>query len=389
MSTEINTEVLESIDDFIPMPGAESVATADEKPNVLTAEKEADFGFLDEEENVETEETFDDIIKTDDIEDDDDIVVETKGRKKIDKGGTVEVFKKLIEDKIIVPFDDGKSIEEYTVNDYKELIALNIKDQVEKVREQTPIEFFEALPEKMQYAAKYIADGGTDLTGLFKALADMQEVEELDPQNENHAKRIVHQYLMATNFGNGDKELIEDQLTEWEETGLLSKKANQFKPKLNELEQEVINSKLKEQEDFKKLQMQRQEHYINNIYNVLKPNEINGVKLDAKRQKVLWDGLTKVEKGISGRPTNKLGRLLEEYQWGKEPRYDLIVEALWLLDDPEDYKAQIRKVVKAEVVADTVRKLKTEQDNKTTISRQQDDSEAKRTIKKPVNIFKR
>jgi hypothetical protein len=87
-----------------------------------------------------------------------------------------------------------------------------------------------------------------------------------------------------------------------------------------------------------------------------------------------------------------LGKLLEDYQFGEKPRYDLIAETLWLLSDPEDYKENVRKQAKNEVVADTVRKLKTEEARKiSSYTRDDDDDQrpASRKITRQTNIFKR
>ena len=205
---------------------------------------------------------------------------------------------------------------------------------------------------------------------------------------------IVRQYLQATGFGNNDQDLIEDQIQEWVDGGNLSKKANQFKPKLDDLQSEMLQGKLAQQEQFKQQQQQKKEAYMHNIYETLKPGDLNGVKIDSKRQKMLWDELTTVKyESISGRPTNMLGKLLEDYQFGKQPRYDLIAETLWLLSDPDDYKENIRKQAKNEVVADTVRKLKTEESRKiSSYTRDDDEDEAKpasRKITRQTNIFKR
>jgi hypothetical protein len=64
-----------------------------------------------------------------------------------------------------------------------------------------------------------------------------------------------------------------------------------------------------------------------------------------------------------------LGHLLEKYQY-VEPRHDLIAEALWLLSDPDGYKARIKDQGKQAQVEKTVRQLKTE--------------EARRTVSSPV-----
>jgi hypothetical protein len=158
------------------------------------------------------------------------------------------------------------------------------------------------------------------------------------------------------------------------------------------MQEQILEQKLAQQEDFKKQQAAKKDEYMENIYNTLKPAELNGIKIDGKRQKFLWDELTNAKyESLKGTPTNLLGKLLEDYQFGKAPRYDLISETLWLLSDPEDYKEHIRKQAKNEAVQDTVKKLKTEQAHKISSNFTDDDDEKapKRKISKPSNIFAR
>jgi hypothetical protein len=417
MSTENKSQVedvvIDNIDDFLPMPGADSVVTSDEegdKPNLFSANsKPVNLDFLeksddDEESKEDADAALDDLdtnLKTgDDLEEDDE--PKKKGcRSKSDKSGLVSFLKKRIENNEMFAFDDydesKQSLDDYlgslSEKDVEELWTANVDNLKQEVAAKTPKEFFEALPEELQYAAEYVAKGGQDLKGLFRALAHVEEVRDLDVRQPEHQEMIVRQYLQATGFGNGDQELIEDQIEEWAENGNLQKKANQFKPKLDDLQEEMLQSKLAQQEHFKQQQQAKKEAYMSNIYETLKPGELNGVKIDSRRQKFLWDELTTVKyESITGKPTNMLGKLLEEYQFGQKPRYDLIAETLWLLSDPEDYKENIRKQAKNEVVADTVRKLKTEESRKiSSYTRDEDESDkpASRKISRQTNIFKR
>ena len=411
----VDSVTIDNIDDFLPMPGADSIVTSDDDgakapANVFSSgTKTADLSFLD---NDDSDDDSDDpdakkavnVDKTlaaldEDLangDDDDDTTLNKSGRKKVDKSGLIDTFSKLIEEGLIMPFEDDKPLEEYSMKDWKELIQANFEHRENSIKEQTPKEFFESLPGELQYAAEYVARGGTDMKGLFRALAAVEETRSLDVSNPDHQEMIVRQYLQTTNFGNGDQDLIEEQIEEWIEAGSLNKKAQQFKPKLDQKEDEILQMKLAQQEQFRQQQQAQKEAYMSNIYHTLKPAELNGVKIDAKRQKFLWDELTTVKYGsMTGKPTNLLGKLLEEYQFGKEPRYDLIAETLWLLSDPDDYKENLRKQAKNEVAAETARKLKTEEARKISSSTRDDQDDDPRPqrrqqgLKKPVNIFKR
>lgn len=342
-------------------------------------------GTLQNEEDNSTE-TLDDLLDVENEQDEQTSV----GRPKIDKRGLVETMGKLIEEGLIIPFDDEKPMEEYSVKDWKELLEANFQEREKKVREETPQEFFESLPEELQYAAKYVADGGTDLKGLFKALAQSEEIRELNPESEQDQEQIVRNYLLATGFGDDGE--IDEEISTWKDLGKLEQQAKKFKPKLDAMQEEVIAERLARQEQMRLQQQQAAEVYVDNVYSALKTAEINGLKLDKKTQAQLYTGLVQPQyPSVNGRPTNLLGHLLEKYQF-VEPNYPLIAEALWLLSNPDDYRSNLIKQGKNEAIASTVRQLKTEQSKKIASSVQDEiDTRQSQTRKIPrsTNIFKR
>jgi hypothetical protein len=320
-----------------------------------------------------------------------------KGRPKVDKSGLYELAHKMIEDGELMPFDDEKPLEEYTTKDFRELFEANFNEREAKVRENTPKEFFQSLPEELQIAAKYVADGGQDLKGLFRTLAQVEEMFELDPDNEQDQAEIARQYLYATNFGTAEE--IESEIQDWADLDKLGQKANQFKPKLDRMQEEIVARQLAEQEQKKSQQEKAAKAYTENVYSTLAKGEIGGVKLDRKVQSLLYSGLVQPSySSISGKQTNLLGHLLEKYQF-VEPRHDLIAEALWLLADPNGYKAKVKEQGSRQAVEKTVRQLKTEESRKLTSSSNDDEDDTRRrpsakqtqqrTISRPNNLFKR
>jgi len=314
------------------------------------------------------------------------------GRPKTDKDALYQMTKKLIEKKLITPFDDDKPLEEYTVADYEELYEANDSEKQRKLESEVPVKFFNSLPDKLKFAAKYAADGGQDLEGLFFHLGQAERVAKLDPGTEVGSEAIARQYLQSTEFG--DAAEIEEQLNEWKDIdGMLEKKATQFKPKLDALQEKYIAYKVQEQEELRKEQIEQSQHYMKNIYEILEPGELNGVKLDKKTQSLLYTGLTQPKFATpNGKQTNLLGHLLDKYQF-VEPRHDLIAEALWLLADPEGYKAKLREGGKKEAVTDAVRKLKTEEARKiaSTVVDDEEGATKSRGLKRPSgsDFFKR
>jgi hypothetical protein len=400
MSTEKETtevsQVEVNLDELLGIPGADNVMLPEEKkPSVFTDPK-VDTSFLDTPNEEDDEEKEKPISKTEvdnlldePLNDEDGFEApKTTGRPKLDKSGTAELVKKLIDKGQIVPFDDDKPIEEYTLKDFEELLEANFNDRENKVRQDTPREFFEALPEELQAAAKYVADGGEDLRGLFRILAEVEEHRQLDPRDKNDQEYIVREYLRATNFGNEDE--IEEEIDQWRDRGDLESKALKFKPKLDKMQEHVVAQKLAQQEHMKKQQQQAAQAYMHNVYETLKNGELGGLKLDKKTQGMLYAGLVQPNyPSISGKPTNMLGHLLEKYQY-VEPRHDLIAEALWLLSDPDGYKAKIKDVGKQAQVEKTVRQLKTEEARRTVSSPiVESEEKVQRRIPRNDSFFKR
>jgi len=393
------------IDSLFGAPGAESVMLPtetqeeeEEKKSVFTRET-VDTTFLDkptETKPVEPKATPEQVEET--IAELDSLISQeedagNKGRPKVDKSGLAELAMKMIEEGTLIPFDDDKPLEEYTTKDFRELFEANFQERENKVRENTPREFFQALPEELQIAAKYVADGGQDLKGLFRTLAHVEEMRSLDPSDDYDQQEIARQYLYATQFGTPEE--IEAEIQDWLDLGKLEQKANQFKPKLDKMQEEIVARQLAEQELKKEQQEQAAKAYTDNVYNTLVTGELGGIKLDKKVQSLLYSGLVQPNyPSISGRPTNLLGHLLEKYQF-VEPRHDLIAEALWLLADPDGYKGRVRDQGTKQAVEKTVRQLKTEESRKLTSSiSHEDDPKPTRKPQKTLsrnngNIFKR
>lgn len=398
-----------NIDDLFGMPGAESIMlpsdeTEEDKPKSIFSKENIDISFLDnskatfsekkeaEEKNLEVEETIAELDGLISQEED----AGNKGRPKVDKSGLSELTAKMIEEGSLVPFDDDKPFEEYTTKDFRELFEANFQERENKIRENTPKEFFNALPEELQYAAKYVADGGQDLKGLFRTLSYVEEIRELDADDENDQAEIARQYLYATGFGTSEE--IEEEINDWSELDKLAQKANQFKPKLDRMQDEIISRQLAEQEKKKEQQTQQAKAYTDNVFNTLSTGELGGVKLDKKIQSLLYSGLVQPNyPSIHGKPTNLFGHLIEKYQF-VEPRHDLIAEALWLLADPEGYKGKVREQGSKIATEKVVRQLKSEESRKigSSISEEEEvkkntsyQRNTQRTIPRQNNMFKR
>jgi len=410
-------EVDVNLDEIFGNVGAENVMlpndseTEEKKSKLFSKPEEIDTTFIDKTES-KTETPEKEMTAEEKIESTPDSVVEEAlseldeaitaeeagdaipGKSKKDKNSLIDLANKMIEEGTLFGFDDDKPIEDYSTKDFRELFEANFQDRESKIRENTPKEFFNSLPQELQVAAKYVADGGTDLKGLFRTLSHVEEVMDLDPDNEAHQAEIARQYLTATNFGTPEE--IQEEIETWHDIEKLGKKAHQFKPKLDRMQEQIVSQQLAEQEHKKAQQEHQAKAYMEDVYTTLSAGTLGDIKLDKKVQNHLYSGLVQPNyPSISGKPTNLLGHLLEKYQF-VEPRHDLIAEALWLLSDPNGYKNKIKSIGSQDAVANTVRQLKTAQSKKnisSTKSPNQDSARRSRTKTKTVqrknNLFKR
>ena len=405
---------------FNGAPGADSITLPEDepkKPNVFSRKKDVDMSFIDKptteetkkEEPEATEETSEvveekkeekkETVTPDQIDEilgdnqEEEVTAETetkkRGRKPI--SGVSDVFKKLIDEEKLLAFDDGKDLDDYSAKDWQELIQANLDEKANAVRRETPKQFFDSLPQELQIAARYVADGGTDLKGIFKALSVVEETRDLNVKDVKDQKHIIREYLSATGYGT--QEEIDEEIEVWGDLGKLEQQANKFKPKVDKMQEQVVARKLQEQDMKRKQQEQASQNYMQNVYNTLKDGKVGDIKVDKKVQSFLYNGLVNpAYPSISGQNTNLLGHLLEKYQF-VEPNYNIVTEALWLLADPKGYKANIMKMGETKAVEKTVRKLKSAQSSKTSASVAQESEPAKRTTRKLPrgnrNIFKR
>ena len=428
VETKVEQVNVDLDDIFNAAPGGDSITlpeetkTEEQKPSIFSRKKQVDTSFLyeskkeeqpkEEVEEVtsEKEETtakkeepkkeepkeeinVEEVLGLKELEEGGEEVVEQttkKGRRRIE--GISDVFAKLIKDDKIIPFDDEKELDDYSPKDWEELIQANLDEKVSQVRKETPKQFFKSLPEELQIAARYVADGGKDLRGLFGALSKVEESRALDIKKEKDQERIIKEYLGATGYGNSEE--IAEEIEIWKDLGKLETQASKFKPKLDKMQEKVVAKRLQEQEMKKKQQQKASESYMANVYETLKGGEINNIKVDRKTQALLYNGLVEPSyPSITGKNTNLLGHLLEKYQF-VEPNYPLITEALWLLADPKGYKQGLIEKGETNATEKTVRKLKTAQSQKSSSAASIEGKEKAsrgggRKLPRNKNIFKR
>ena len=375
-STAVEEIEFDNLDDLLNIPSASTVITGsgEVKQNVFSSGK-VDMKFLDEIDDDDIESLQNDeiakqvvssIVDTpllDDSENNKEVSEDKNagGRPRLVKDAMVEAANRLIEKGILQPFEDDKALSDYTVDDFEELIKANIDSQTSEIAQKAPVELFQQLPEEVQAVVHYALNGGQDIKSVFNQLARAQETFDLDVSKEDDQEVIARQYLNLSGFGSSDE--IEDEINVLKDRGDLAKYAERYKPKLDAQQAQVIEKRLQDQQQaqVRKVEMEKKYHGV--VYDALNNTNLNGIPLNTKVQNMLYYGLVDNSKyqDSKGNPTNALGYLLEQHQFGEKANPSLVAEALWLLSDPEQYRNSVKQLGANNANANTARQLRTEE----------------------------
>lgn len=377
---------INELNDFLILPGAETVLT-EVKPTVLSSKTLEDDDLFEEkdEKKKETAEVLTDLDLNTEVKEEE--VEEKKIRKNAKNPEVSGLIQQLFDDKLLVPFDDDKSLEEYSHKDFKELLEANYADREESLKVTIKSDLYESLPAQLKTVMNYLEQGGTDIQGVMAAVLRGDHLQQLDVNADS--QELVRQYLKIENKKWTDDK-IDSVIQGYEDIGKLETYAEIAKEKLQEVQAKEVEDALEGQKARKEEAGKIRQAFTENVYSALEKGDLNGMKIDKQTQAFLYKELTTSNyQSYTGRPTNLLGHLLEQYQFSKEPRYDLIAEATWLLSKPEEYRESIRKQITTETTKDVVRKLKTEEARTTPSTSTEEKEQGSRKLAKPRNIFAR
>ncbi len=310
--------------------------------------------------DFDTTELLGDFLK----DDDDEPVIETApdgtdDKKPVGRPRKDDVdFDSFISEKVLSPFDDDAPIKSFT--DLKELIKANRAADKETAKTEALESYKENLPEAVKMILDYTENGGGDVTEFFKALGQARQVSDLDPERDFDRKEIIRQYYQTQGW---TPEEVDEEIESLLDIGedKLKNVALKLKPKLDRLQQEVIEAQIEQGKVFKQQQEQAQAFYVKNVVDVLKTGALGEIKITKQEQKDIYSALVEERyPTASGGQTNRLGAILDKIQF-VEPNYALLAEVTMFLSDPEAFKTKIREQIKQEVTADTIRKVKSEQ----------------------------
>ena len=284
-------------------------------------------------------------------------------KEKTEVSAPIKAITQLIKEGLILPFEGETPIEDYNAKDIAELIKTNFAQNKADAKEEVTTEFFESISSDLQHLAKFEMDGGQDLKGEMRKLLATLEVRDLDPTKEEDQDKIIEQWLTDTNYGTPEE--IKQEIIDIRDRNKSEEKAKQYKPKLDAKNAEKLTKDAAKQESLKKKRIEATQKYSESIYNTLVKGELGGIKLTKKHQDMIYNGLTESQyPSITGKPTTKLGHLLEKYQV-LEPDHAKIAKVMWLLEDEAGYEEALKNKGSMDTNTETLKKLKQAEADKT------------------------
>ncbi len=300
------------------------------------------------------------------------------GRPEFKKEGLVKVIEKLIKDKKFVEFEGDKPLADYTEEEYIELIEANMTHREDKIKDSVPLAFFDSLPEEFQVAYTYLANKGkdADVQHILRVVTQAAEIKNLDPTTEDGQEDIIRTYLRTTNYGTPEE--IEEEVNAIKDRNESEKKAGQFKPKLDALQQKNIEQNLKSAEQARVKSEKQAANYMGRVYDVLNTGELHGIKIDKRTQQSLYSTL--VQPGYL------------TFQ-GDDKELSRLVLSTLVYQDPEAFLEKVREQGASGKALEVAKKLKTEQATRNASASEEEElAGANRGVKKlqrkTNNIFK-
>lgn len=280
------------------------------------------------------------------------------GRKATD---LVSVVNDLVESGELFPFEDGAP---KTIEEARELIKLNLAETKKSTIDDVWKQKVESYSPQIQAILHYAEQGGSDVTPLISAIAEVERNTNLDLETEAGQESVISEFLKVSGWSEED---IKEEIETAKDLGKLKNKAEKFLPKLNQMNQQRIEMIMEESAQREAEQKEASRKYLDTIKTTLDKEKLGDLKLSRQDKALIWDGLTDVRhKSWSGQPTNLFFKRLEEMQAGDKADYDHFLEIVYLTLNRGSFKDKIREEIKTAETADTVRRLKTQERKATT-----------------------
>lgn len=196
-----------------------------------------------------------------------------------------KLFNKLIADKHIFGFQDGK-IE--TEKDIQDLLDANINHKVEAIRNEAIQGAIQSLNPAMQAVlnyAQYVEDP-SEILPFLTANSNVKQIGTLDETKPLDQERIVRERMKL----NGDSEdLIAAEIQDLKDRGKLEERAKTYKPHLTQYYERQAQQLLQQRQQEEQTYIATVQKNEQSIRGILDAPDFEGVKLKAAHKGVVYE----------------------------------------------------------------------------------------------------
>lgn len=244
-----------------------------------------------------------------------------------------------------------------TVDDFKGLIQDNIQDRLTEVNQNIFQETLQSLPPQFQSVMKYGLSGGSDVTSLLDAWANVEKTYNADVSTDTGKEQVVRDFLKLSNYGTD--EMIEQDIKTWKDLGTLDTKVELYKPKLEEYYMGQVAQK--EQEAL--LQKQQEDHYFTEytdaVGQVLSKPDLNGIPLDNNAKKFIYENsFPQYQSQITGQRIDALQAVIEELKFGQQANPEFYAELMLHATNPQYYREVLMSQIRTELAQEKEKTLR-------------------------------
>lgn len=193
---------------------------------------------------------------------------------------------KYFGEKGVLSFDEENF--EDSEEGFESAIVQTIENKVQNYKD--------SLSEMSKQYIEYLEDGGRPQD--FIEMHSMPDFSQVDPdkmsENENTQKAVVREFLRAQKYS---AEEIDEEIQDYEDSGILDKKADRALGKLVRAQEEDKHRFIENQKQEKIRQQQREVETLDNLKKDIESREeIMGFKISKKDQSNFYDYLTKFDR---------------------------------------------------------------------------------------------
>jgi hypothetical protein len=261
----------------------------------------------------------------------------------------------LVEKGILAGFEDDSPIK--SKEDLEKLIEGNKKAWVEEATAKVVEEQLDSLPDEVKLIVDYAKNGGQDFKTLFTLMSQNHELRSYDIEKPEDQRAIVRNYYTAQGWTEDE---VEEEVINLVESEKLGSQASKLKPKLDKMNADLIAEQTELQEKREAQKKQMSQFMTRNVVETVQKGQLGDIKLSKEEQQDIYNALVKEQYQSLGGKTNRLGALLDKIQY-IEPNYELLAKVTMYLSDPVGFEKKLREAVKTEVTAQTVKKIKIDQ----------------------------